>query len=260
MVVTPADVADKQFRNSFRGYNEQEVDGFLDTVEAELVRLLTENATLHTQIEELASGRPVPTTGDESAGTEPPAAAPDSADPGARPDALRTLQMAQRTADAAVSEARAEAEAMLTAARDEAQRLDEEAKARHREVLAALDGRRRQLEEHIEDLRAYEREYRARLRAHLENQLRELNGQPVAVPGNQPAVPADGAPGKPTPHPGVGATRATATSRDPAVPFSPVGPLRQTGPPPPTSLPAQVPGQARPPSPDGRETLPPAGG
>jgi len=25
MVVTPADVADKQFRNSFRGYNEQEV-------------------------------------------------------------------------------------------------------------------------------------------------------------------------------------------------------------------------------------------
>lgn len=254
MVVTPADVAGKQFRNSFRGYNEQEVDGFLDTVEAELVRLLTENATLHTQIEELASGRR------PSAGTEPPAAAPDSADPGARPDALRTLQMAQRTADTAVAEARAEAEAMLTAARDEAQRLDEEAKARHREVLGALDSRRRQLEEHIEDLRAYEREYRARLGAHLENQLRELNGQPVAAPGNQPAVPADGAPGKPTPHPGVGATRATATSRDPAVPFSPVGPLRQTGPPPPTSLPAQVPGQARPPSPDGRETLPPAGG
>src|SRR5450759_1627164 len=161
---------------------------------------------------------------------------------GARPDALRTLQMAQRTADTAVAEARAEAEAMLTAARDEAQRLDEEAKARHREVLAALDGRRRQLEEHIEDLRAYEREYRA--------QLRELNGQPVAAPGNQPAVPADGAPGKPTPHPGVGAPRATATSRDPAVPFSPVGPVRQAGPPPPTSLPAQVPGQARPPSPD----------
>src|SRR5450759_4653605 len=100
---------------------------------------------------------------------------------GARPDALRTLQMAQRTADTAVAEARAEAEAMLTAARDEAQRLDEEAKARHREVLGALDSRRRQLEEHIEDLRAYEREYRARLGAHLENQLRELNGQPVAV-------------------------------------------------------------------------------
>ena len=258
MVVTPADVAGKQFRNSFRGYNEQEVDGFLDTVEAELVRLLTENATLHTQIEELASGRRPSAA--ESAGTEPPAAAPDSADPGARPDALRTLQMAQRTADTAVAEARAEAEAMLTAARDEAQRLDEEAKARHREVLGALDSRRRQLEEHIEDLRAYEREYRARLGAHLENQLRELNGQPVAAPGNQPAVPADGAPGKPTPHPGVGAPRATATSRDPAVPFSPVGPLRQTGPPPPTSLPAQVPGQARPPSPDGRETLPPAGG
>ena len=258
MVVTPADVAGKQFRNSFRGYNEQEVDGFLDTVEAELVRLLTENATLHTQIEELASGRRPSAA--ESAGTEPPAAAPDSADPGARPDALRTLQMAQRTADTAVAEARAEAEAMLTAARDEAQRLDEEAKARHREVLGALDSRRRQLEEHIEDLRAYEREYRARLGAHLENQLRELNGQPVAAPGNQPAVPADGAPGKPTPHPGVGAPRATATSRDPAVPFSPVGPVRQAGPPPPTSLPAQVPGQARPPSPDGRETLPPAGG
>jgi DivIVA domain-containing protein len=49
--ITPVDIQQKEFRESFRGYNEREVDQFLDLVTEELARLHAENRRLQEQVE-----------------------------------------------------------------------------------------------------------------------------------------------------------------------------------------------------------------
>src|SRR5690348_12831288 len=106
MPLTPEDVQKKQFTTvRFKeGYDEEEVDAFLDEVEAELRRLLAENQQLG------RAGAPAPAA--PVAAPEAPAAAPAPAPPAEDPTetALRTLLLAQRTADEAIAQAKAEAE------------------------------------------------------------------------------------------------------------------------------------------------------
>ncbi|MBE3520301.1 MAG: DivIVA domain-containing protein [Firmicutes bacterium] len=45
-MLTPLDIHNKEFKRSFRGYSEEEVDEFLDLVVAEFERLLRENEDL----------------------------------------------------------------------------------------------------------------------------------------------------------------------------------------------------------------------
>src|SRR6058998_2906146 len=99
MPLTPEDVQNKRFSTvRFKeGYDEEEVDAFLDEVEAELRRLLGENADFRSR----------------------PAAA------------LRTLLLAQRTADEAIAEAKAEADQLVSAARDRAASLERDAQQQH---------------------------------------------------------------------------------------------------------------------------------
>ncbi|MBI2238059.1 MAG: DivIVA domain-containing protein [Actinobacteria bacterium] len=48
--VTPMDVQQKEFRPSFRGYNERDVDGFLDEITEEISLLLDENRRLRDEV------------------------------------------------------------------------------------------------------------------------------------------------------------------------------------------------------------------
>ena len=262
MPLTPTDVANKLFRRAFRGYSLAEVDAFLDEVETELSRLLSDNAEL----------KNLP------AAAGPPAAAQSSA-PAAEPlgalvgqeGALRTLLLAQRTADEAIAEARAEAEQILvgarteakstaTAARTEADRLlgsarseaestlsasksragrvDEEVAARIQAATGDLGERRRSLEARIEELRAFEREYRTRLKAYLETQLRDLDSRSGPDDGGAgvPAAARSAAVGSP-PAGAVGG-RPRGAAPTPATP-TPATPTPAT--PPPDSPPRQAP-------------------
>ncbi len=140
MPLTPQDVENKLFTKTFRGYDMEEVDGFLDEVEAELVRLLREN-------NDVKVGGPRPTTAApaQKASGLAPAAGP-AADSGieaadVQQAALRVLGMAEQTlssarleaaeqlasaraeAAALIESARTEADATLTAAREEAETL-----------------------------------------------------------------------------------------------------------------------------------------
>ncbi|MCW2680462.1 MAG: DivIVA family protein, partial [Frankiales bacterium] len=203
MPLTPTDVANKQFRIAFRGYSLDEVDAFLDEVETELTRLLRDNAALQ---DRPAAAAPQATAAAPAA----PAAAPVAPLGGmeGQEAALRTLLLAQRTADEAIAEARAEAEQIVTAAREQAETtvgsaraeadktltsarseaertlsaaqhkaasIDADVAARIQAATGDLDTRRRELEQRIEELRAFEREYRTRLKAYLESQLRDLD-------------------------------------------------------------------------------------
>lgn len=53
MRITPIDIHQKEFRRSLRGYNEEEVDTFLDEVARELEKLFQENIDLNEKVEKL---------------------------------------------------------------------------------------------------------------------------------------------------------------------------------------------------------------
>ena len=62
MPLTPADVRNKQFSTTRLrpGYDEEEVDAFLDEVEVELDRLIQENEELRAKLAESLRGGKVP--------------------------------------------------------------------------------------------------------------------------------------------------------------------------------------------------------
>ena len=92
MPLTPADVHNVAFKKPSigkRGYDEDEVDAFLDVVEAELSRLIEENADLTARLTEFeAGGSPAPRV--VAAPVAPAPAAPAPAPVAASSDAAHT--------------------------------------------------------------------------------------------------------------------------------------------------------------------------
>jgi vacuolar-type H+-ATPase subunit H len=115
----------------------------------------------------------------------------------ARREADETLSRARREADDLLTKARRQAEQITSDARARAESLERDAQERHRQAMGSLVQSREELERRVDDLRAFEREYRSRLKAYLEGQLRDLEAgaadsgvfPAVAATGPQPAVP-----------------------------------------------------------------------
>ncbi len=203
MPLSPEDVAAKQFTSTRlgRGYDEAEVDDFLDEVEAELTRLHRENDDLRAKLAQAQrsaaeSGvvrqaqpeqRPVPAPAPVPAQAPPPPPPPVVMAPAPPPpqaavappaeQATAILAMAQRTAEGHVGEARQMADRIVGEARSRADQVIREAEDRQRQVLGTLEAERNLLERKVEDLRGFEREYRSRLKTYIEGQLRDLEGR-----------------------------------------------------------------------------------
>ena len=268
MPLTPEDVANKQFTSTRLkpGYDETEVDEFLDEVEAELTRLYRENDELRSKV--AAAGRgadtapaAVPTqapaavdpnpalarendelrqklaatqrqlteAANRPAAQAPPAqAAPQAAPAQPAPSETATgiLALAQRTADEHIAEARTQADRIIGEARTRAEQLKREADDKHRQMIGSLETERSTLEREVEKLRSFEREYRSRLKNYLEGQLRELDGSTSSAP----AVQAGGQPPQGQPAPGQPAGQGTP-ARSPFAPGAPVGGDAPSGPP-----------------------------
>jgi hypothetical protein len=92
----------------------------------------------------------------------------------ARREADETLGRARREADEILGKARRQAEQITSDARARAESLERDAQERHRQAMGSLVQQREELERRVDDLRAFEREYRSRLKAYLEGQLRDL--------------------------------------------------------------------------------------
>ncbi len=154
MALTAQDVHDKQFKlvRQTTGYDMDEVDAFLDEVEAELGRL-------HEQV---AAGSPS-SGGDEPAGDSAVEQGDSAVEQGAT-QAARLLELAQRTADEHLAEARRQAEALTVELQQQA-----------RDAVAALESQRGELEARVAKLRAFETDIRTRLKGYLEAQLRDLS-------------------------------------------------------------------------------------
>jgi vacuolar-type H+-ATPase subunit H len=115
----------------------------------------------------------------------------------ARREADETLGRARREADEVLTKARRQAEQITGDARARAESLERDAQERHRQAMGSLVQQREELERRVDDLRAFEREYRSRLKAYLEGQLRDLeagvtdSGQfPAVGPASPPQLPS----------------------------------------------------------------------
>jgi len=137
MPLTPAQLRGLTFGKppiGKRGYDEDEVDAFLELVEAELARLLEDNTALRTQLAQ-DDLQPGPGAIDTAAARAEPTFPPRRPPPPAGEQdyhhhAANVLHLAQRTAQRVTSQGQADAEALLNHARADAEQLLREARAR----------------------------------------------------------------------------------------------------------------------------------
>jgi len=218
MALTPEDVVNKRFQpTKFReGYDQDEVDDFLDEVVVELRRLNQENEELRQRLvaaesranELQRSGASQPQAAQPSftqqpepvAAPVPAPAAPAFAAAGAGVDANpmdpgntnNLLQLARRLHEEHVREGVEKRDALIAEGHATAARVVAEAETRQRSQLGDLETERQQLEHRIEELRNFEREYRQKLKGYIEGQLRELDSANVltAAPAAVAAAPA----------------------------------------------------------------------
>lgn len=223
MPLTPEDVRNKRFTpvRLREGYDMGEVDQFLDEVEAELERLTVENEELRAKVAAASTGEPTglipavatapqpePEPEPEPVKVETPA--PVRAEPTigeassaaarlleiasqnadqlmdqAREEADRIVGEAQVKADRLANESRGKAERLETDARIRAQKLDEETDERRQQAVAAIERERYEIQREVEHLRAYEREYRARLKNYFQSQLDQLEASEQGTSNQQ---------------------------------------------------------------------------
>ena len=120
---------------------------------------------------------PVPVQG-PAQGPKPPAdgvrAAAREAAAQVTREARAAAEEAQREADKILSDAQAKAEAVAADARANADELKLQAEQKYDDVVGSLAGKREALQEQIEALEVFDREYRARLQSFMQTQLRAL--------------------------------------------------------------------------------------
>lgn len=160
-------IYEKQFHDAWRGYDQKEVDDFLDRVAEAMDLMKRENAALKNRIRELDQA--VSTSRDTEEMLK------------------KTLVTAQRASEEAIASAKAKAEQLINEAETRVTRANEEARTK----MAALEeelrrksldadrdhaAKKRDLDASIDRLRSYEADLKQRLKTFLEQQLKALDG------------------------------------------------------------------------------------
>ncbi|MET0885058.1 MAG: DivIVA domain-containing protein [Mycetocola sp.] len=189
MALTPEDVVNKQFQQTkFReGYDQDEVDDFLDEVVVELRRLLQENEECKARLEASDGGetRQAAPVAEAAPAAAPAVAAPAASSQDDSESSSSLLQLARRLHDEHVREGAEKRDALIAEGHATAARVVAEAEAKQRAQMNILNEERATLEKKIDELRIFEREYRQKLRSYIESQLKELDAN--GGPGTQGA-------------------------------------------------------------------------
>ena len=195
-------MVNKRFQaTKFReGYDQDEVDDFLDEVVVELRRLNQENDELRQRLSaaearasDAAKGRRC--AGPDAVYTEPAAPPPTVAVPTQAPARSpsstsrrrprTSCQLARRLHEEHVREGIEKRDALIAEGHATAARVVAEAEAKQRAQMGILDQERIALEKRVDELRVFERDYRLKLKSYIEGQLRELD---TAAPCRSPAA------------------------------------------------------------------------
>jgi DivIVA domain-containing protein len=203
MALTPEDVVNKRFNpTKFReGYDQDEVDDFLDEVVVELRRLNQENEELRQRLV-AGEARINELQRSAAAASAPAAAAPQAAPIAApepafvvQPDAAamdpsntnNLLQLARRLHEEHVREGMEKRDALIAEGHATAARVVSEAQQAQQAQLAGLEQQKQSLERQVDELRSFEKEYREKLRSYIEGQLRDLENSNALTTGSAPA-------------------------------------------------------------------------
>jgi cell division initiation protein len=182
MHLSARDVINKQFHDQWRGYNQQEVDDFLDRIAESLDAIQRENLALQTRIRELDQAVSTSRETEEML--------------------KKTLVTAQQAAEKAIATAKEKAEMLIAEAEDRVKQVNADAEERVQTATAevnrrAMDAQRqydlkkRELDTTIEKLSSYENELKDKLKtflqqekAYLEQQIKALDT--LSTNGNAP--------------------------------------------------------------------------
>ena len=191
MDVTPKHINEKQFRDAWRGYNQEEVDDFLDKVAEVLDNTQRENQALRGRNLELEQALSTTREAEEML--------------------KKTLVTAQRAAEEAIAKAKAkakqlvdEAEKRASGANEEARRIIEDAESNAKRKTLDIErmsqSRRQELDSAIARLSAYQSELQTKLKRFLDEQQTSLESLIEAEPPSASGPRANG--GSPPSAPG----------------------------------------------------------
>lgn len=199
MPLRPEDVVNKRFQPTRlrEGYDQDEVDDFLDLIVVELRRLNDENDDLRQRllssegrINELQRGGGIV----DLTASQPSAVAavvdPGSAFPEAIADPValdgnntnNLLQLARKLHDEHVKEGLEKRETLIAEGHATASRIIREAEAQHKANMGRLEQEKALVEHKIQELLAFEREYRLKLKNYIESQLQDLERTAPGAP------------------------------------------------------------------------------
>lgn len=209
-LLTADDVLNKKFQSTkFReGYDQDEVDDFLDEIVNTLREVQNENEDLKTKlaaaerrIAELSrtgaqqqplAPKPEPAPVPEPvqapapapvAAVAPPIPAVTAPAPRNEPEsATGMLALAQKLHDDYVRSGQEESDRLINEAKSRATHIVREAEETSQRTLGQLEQERSLLERKIDELRVFERDYRTRLKSYLENLLGDLDNRGNALP------------------------------------------------------------------------------
>lgn len=189
------DIHTKQFHDAWRGYNQEQVDDFLDRVAEALDRAQRENRSLRdriTELEELAARSR-----------------------NAEEMLKKTLVNAQRAAEEAIETARSKAEKLVAEAEERARRQADDAMRKAERSEREFETRRRELDDAITRLKNHESDLKQKLKGFLEDQLRMLDRLDSTSRRAEPSRPVPERDTRPEP---AGEHRATPLRATPSRP------------------------------------------
>lgn len=184
MPISPQEIQEREFREAFRGYNQDDVDTFLDEIAVEFGRLFQENQRAKVQLAALQ--QEVARLADAPNHAPAPAAAT-SVDDDTR------IEAARKAAEAALEEAKRRAADVVQRAEHRAREIDELTARRAKDVDSDASAALTDAQTRVADLRRQEAELRRRIRTFLEQQLSAMESVDLDAP-REGTPPAPGGP------------------------------------------------------------------
>lgn len=183
MALTPEDVVNKRFQQTkFReGYDQDEVDDFLDEIVVELRRLTQENEELQAKLDALEArqnGGPAPAPAAVAATVLPAAVAPTPVKVSEDVDTTSSnnlLQLARRLHEEHVREGVQKRDELIAEGHETATRMVLEAETTQRAQLKKFEKEKSELMSSISELKSFESEYRQKLHAYISSELANLD-------------------------------------------------------------------------------------
>jgi cell division initiation protein len=149
MKLTPLDIHHKEFGRSLRGYNEAEVDAFLDQVADELERLFKENIDLSERMEVME-------------------------------EKVKTYHDMERTLHNTLVSAQKSAEDIVAKSLHEAEVVLKDAEVKAKEIIHNALQQKQKTQGELMRIKAAEEDFRARFRSLLEGHVRNLGEIPLS--------------------------------------------------------------------------------